>query len=74
MAKATEVVRHLWEIGVTHDSLSTAAILPHDGVIEALIGVHSGDERLVRQSSEMMYGLGGSPCCFDAGAAGLLAY
>ena len=75
MAKATEVVRHLWEIGVTHDSLSTAAILPHDGAIEALIGVHSGDERLVCQASEMMHVLGGSPCCFDAGdAAGLLAY
>jgi len=73
-AKATEAVRHLSEIGVTHESLSTAAILTRNGAIEALIGVHSDNEPLASRASDMLRDLGGSPCCFDADdASGLVA-
>ncbi|MEO8694406.1 MAG: hypothetical protein ABI658_12870 [Acidimicrobiales bacterium] len=66
MASATAVVRRLSEVGVTDASLSTAAIFPEDGAVEALVGVHSDDESLVRRACAVMRDLGSRPCCFGA--------
>ncbi|MEO5838311.1 MAG: hypothetical protein ABIQ73_29955 [Acidimicrobiales bacterium] len=68
MASATDFVRRLSEIGVTNASLSTAAVVTENDVVEALIGVHCDDEMLVRRAADLMRDLGGRPCCFASDA------